>query len=230
MDDLQHLFFSTHIEGDSLYLEDQEAAHCALVLRKKAGDLIKVADGKGNLHKCVIELVSKMQIECSILESQQHAQTEHIILGIAPTKNRDRLEWLVEKLVEIGVKAVYFIHTERTERTKINMERVEKKAVAAMKQSMRYYLPEFKELSFKDALQLKVQHSFIAHCVDGYTGNTHSVFPQNQECLILIGPEGDFSKEEVQYAINSGSKPLGLGNYRLRTETAALVALARANS
>lgn len=228
MKDLDQLFYSTSVQGDILSLEGQEAVHCSLVLRKKVGDIIRVVDGKGKLYKCGIDSLGKRGVQCTILGEDFFEQEENLSMAIAPTKNRDRLEWLLEKLVEIGVSEILLIHTERTERSKINMERLDKKAVGAMKQSLRYYLPKIKQLPLTEVLELQYSHRYIAHCIDGYQTENLVQLQKGENQLILIGPEGDFTVEEVQQAIGKGFKSLGLGKHRLRTETAALVAAAKA--
>lgn len=223
---MQNLFYSNNISNEVIILEDQEAAHCALVLRKKVGDVIYVMDGKGNRYKCGIDAVSKRDVKCSILETESKPKSEHITIAIAPTKNRDRLEWMVEKLVEIGVEAIILMNTKNTERSRTNLERLEKKAVSAVKQSLRFYIPEIKEMDFKDAIKLDIQKKFIAHCYEEQSkSSSQSTNKSTTNQLILIGPEGDFTKEEVELAFTSGFIGLDLGEYRLRTETAAVVAV-----
>ncbi|NNJ55431.1 MAG: 16S rRNA (uracil(1498)-N(3))-methyltransferase, partial [Bacteroidia bacterium] len=182
--------------------------------------------GKGNRFKCGIDSVSKRGVECTILSNEFYEQTENIVIAIAPTKNRDRLEWMIEKLVEIGVKQIVLMNTKNTERTRTNMERIEKKVVSAVKQSLRFYMPKVQEMDFEDVLQLEVEEKWIAHC---YENQPKAELERNENLgsLILIGPEGDFTSIEVQQAFEAGFKGLDLGNYRLRTETAAIVAVAR---
>lgn len=229
MNHLQQLFYSTRISGDKLYLEDQEAAHCSLVLRKRIGDIIQVIDGRGKLYKCGIDVIGKREVECTILNVDEKEKCTNLSLAIAPTKNRDRLEWLIEKVVEIGVEEVFFINTERTERSKINMERIQKKAIGAMKQSLRFYLPSFTEIAFKDLIHKEFKNAFIAHCIDGYQMDNLKDLVNSESRLVLIGPEGDFTPEEVESAIAKGFKSLGLGKSRLRTETAAIAAAVLCN-
>ena len=223
---LNNLFYSNHIKGNELSLEGQEAAHCALVLRRKAGDIIYVIDGFGNRFKCGIDSVSKRGVDCTILAKETQDQTETITIAIAPTKNRDRLEWMIEKLVEIGVKQIVLMNTQNTERTRTNMERIEKKVVSAVKQSLRFYIPPVHEMDFEQVLQLEAGDKWIAHCYDEQVKNKNQGNSNSQQ-LILSGPEGDFTSEEVQQAFDAGFQGLDLGEYRLRTETAAIVAVAR---
>ena len=114
---MNNLFYTNSISGDTLTLSEQEAAHCALVLRKKVGEIIYVIDGKGNRYKCGIDKLNKRDVECTIMSTETKQKSENITIAIAPTKNRDRLEWMVEKLVEIGVERIVLMHTKNTERT-----------------------------------------------------------------------------------------------------------------
>lgn len=225
--DLNNLFYSESVQGSFLKLEDQEAVHCALVLRKKAGDIIYVIDGKGYRYKCGIDKLNKREVLCSILDKEFQSKTEHITVAIAPTKNRDRLEWMIEKLVEIGVESIILMNTTNTERTRTNIERVHKKVVSAVKQSLRFYVPSVVEMSFQEVLNLSADERLIAHCYDDQPKRYERETTKDKSHLILIGPEGDFSKDEVESAFNQGFKGLNLGDFRLRTETAAIVAVTR---
>ena len=254
---MNNLFYTNSINGDTLTLREQEAVHCALVLRKKVGDIIYVIDGKGNRYKCGIDKLSKRDVECAILSTESQPKSEHITIAIAPTKNRDRLEWMIEKLVEIGVERIILMHTSNTERTRTNLERLEKKAVSAVKQSLRFYIPEVVELDYTQVLQLEADDKYIAHCYDemekgdperdrldfdsaqsdsdsaqsdsgSFQSDSGSAqFDSQTKQLILIGPEGDFTTSEVQQAFDAGFQGLDLGKFRLRTETAAIVAVTR---
>ena len=223
---MNNLFYTIKVKGENLTLEDQEAVHCSLVLRKKVGEIIRTIDGQGNLYKCGIDKMNKRSVECTILDSEFHEKSENITIAIAPTKNRDRLEWMIEKLVEIGSDKIILMDTSNTERARTNMDRLEKKIVSAVKQSLRFYVPKVIEMDFQDVIKLDFQSKFIAHCYD-YFSKDRGISDTISNQLILIGPEGDFSKNEVQTAFDFGFKGLDLGNYRLRTETAAIVALSR---
>ncbi|PCJ67621.1 MAG: 16S rRNA (uracil(1498)-N(3))-methyltransferase [Bacteroidetes bacterium] len=223
---LNNLFYTSSVLGDTLKLEGQEAVHCSLVLRKRAGDIIYVIDGKGNRFKCGIDALSKRDVNCTILSTESQAQSERITIAIAPTKNRDRLEWMIEKVVEIGVASIVLMNTTNTERTRTNLDRLNKKAVSAVKQSLRFFVPEIMELDFLEVLNLNVENKYIAHCYnDQEKTGEHSDKEAKQ--LILIGPEGDFTAQEVEQAFALGFKGLDLGEFRLRTETAAIVAVTK---
>mgnify|MGYP001164344466 FL=1 len=223
---MNNLFYTTDINEGNIILKDQEAIHCSLVLRKKVGEIIRVIDGKGSLYKCGIDTMNKRCVECTILDSEFHEKSERGTIAVSPTKNRDRLEWMIEKLVEIGSDEIILMNTTNTERTRTNFERLEKKIISAVKQSLRFYLPRITEMEYNDVLKLDFQSKFIAHCYDDLIKvdqNSNTSIKQ----LVLIGPEGDFSRKEVESASNHDFKGLNLGKYRLRTETAAIVALSR---
>ena len=226
MSALNNLFYTANVIGECLTLEEQEAVHCSLVLRKKVGEIIRVIDGQGNLYKCGIDKMNKRSVDCTILDSEFHEKSENITIAIAPTKNRDRLEWMIEKLVEIGSNEIILMNTSNTERTRTNTDRLEKKIISAVKQSLRFYVPKVLEMDFMDVIKLDFQSKFIAHCYDDFSKDLGSSNSSSNQ-LILIGPEGDFSRDEVQEAFNHDFEGLDLGNYRLRTETAAIVALSR---
>ncbi|MFB1004615.1 MAG: RsmE family RNA methyltransferase [Bacteroidia bacterium] len=223
---MNNLFYTTSVTKETLTLHEQEAVHCALVLRKKAGDIIYVIDGNGNRYKCGIDKLSKREVECTILSTETKAKSEYITIAIAPTKNRDRLEWMIEKLVEIGVERIVLMNTTNTERTRTNMDRIQKKVISAVKQSLRFYIPEVIEMNYAEVLQLDVDHKYIAHCFAEQAKNEHQSNSDMKQ-LILIGPEGDFTTAEVEQAFAAGFQGLDLGEYRLRTETAAIVAVSR---
>lgn len=220
------LFYTTNIQGDLAFLEAEENKHCTQVLRKKEGDTIHFVDGRGTLYKGVIIEIKKQFCGIQIQETtpQFNLRPFSLHIGIAPTKNRDRLEWFVEKATEIGVSEITPLLCQRSERRKLRTDRLIKKAVAAMKQSLKAELPIIHELTpFKDALrQTEDTVKLIAQ------GNQNTLIQDNysigKPVYILIGPEGDFSATELQVAFEAGFKGIHLGNSRLRTETAGLVA------
>lgn len=225
MDSINFTFYSNSVSDSEVILHDQEASHASQVLRKKVGDHIHVIDGLGGLYSCQISSIQKKEINCSIFHSSFYENSERLILAIAPPKNRDRLEWMIEKLVEIGVKQIILLETKNTVRTKTNLTRIEKKVLSAVKQSLRYHIPEVKEMDFKETLALEASYKWIAHCEDGEKSKQMDSGTKDQ--LVLIGPEGDFTLEEIELAKSAGFQPLDLGEFRLRTETAAIVAASR---
>ncbi len=223
------LFFTQHIEGDFAYLPEDEARHCVQVLRKKEGQQIQFTDGKGGWYTGVIVETTKKSCVLSIL-SHQSTYNPPIVnthIAIAPTKNMARMEWFVEKATEIGISSITPILCQQSERKKIRIDRLEKIALAAMKQSLKAYLPKIDSLvTFKEFVAQKqdIDVKYIAYC--DYENNVHlqEKYQAGQNVLILIGPEGDFSTEEVEWAKKEGFIPIGLGKNRLRTETAGIAA------
>lgn len=219
-------------------LPEDEAPHALKVLRLSIGDNIMIIDGKGNVYNCVITQASKSQCSFAIKDVQHVAPqwSRHINLAIAPTKNIDRIEWLVEKATEIGVDQIDFISCQFSERKIIKKERLEKIAISAAKQSHKFYKPTINELtSFKSYIETPFDGTrYIAHCyndVDLRDTNASKRFLLSEllstdtNMQVLIGPEGDFSIEEVKLAVKQGALPVTLGESRLRTETAGLVAV-----
>jgi len=222
-----HRFFDPSVQasGDH-HLPEDESRHAALILRLKAGDLIEVLNGKGGIFRCEITEISKKVCKYRIHESREVEKNNfntHLI--IAPTKNMDRMEWLVEKLVEVGVYKITFIAAQNSERRKLRLDRLEKKAISALKQSGNPFLLELIDLIplnnvlKNDSSSIKL----IAH-VDQTHKYISNVVQPKKDTTILIGPEGDFTKQEVEEAIASGYKAVSLGPNTLRTETAGLVA------
>lgn len=228
------LFFTQKINDDLLTLEGDEFHHCCKVLRKKAGDEITITDGNGNLYTAIIQEVGK---HYSIAQAQHTEQkprnTQYLHIAVAPTKNTDRIEWMTEKLVEIGVDEISFILCEHSERKVLKPERLEKIALSAMKQSLKYYLPKINSLIRFDEFirQTPAGHNlFIGYCETEQTRFLPARPFTHTGTMVLIGPEGDFSPGEVTMAQNAGFVPVSLGQSRLRTETAAMVAATLINA
>lgn len=222
-----HLFYTpdilTHPE-----LPSEEAQHCIRVLRLSQGDEITLTDGKGCFYKAEITAVSGKRCMVAITETitQERLWPCHLHIAVAPTKNMDRNEWFAEKATEIGVDEFTFLNCRFSERKVIKTERIEKILVSAMKQSLKARLPKLNEmLSFDTFIQQDFKgQKFIAHCYEGEKPLLKDMVRKGEDALVLIGPEGDFSREEVEKAIAKGFIPISLGKSRLRTETAALVA------
>ena len=199
------------------------------VLRMKEGDRLRITDGKGSFYDAVISAVQgkRCMVHIGSEERQEPMWRGHLHLAMAPTKLMDRNEWFVEKAVEIGVDEITFLNTDHSERDVIKMERIEKIAVSAMKQSQKASLPVLNGMtSFRSFMERGLGgDKFIAHCEPGSKTLLQDAVVPGHDSLVLIGPEGDFSPAEIDMAFRSGFKPVSLGPSRLRTETAALVAV-----
>ena len=222
------LFYTPEISTD-MELPQEEAGHCIRVLRMKEGDRLRLTDGKGFFYDAVISAVSgkRCMVHIEGKEEQAPLWSGHLHIAVAPTKLMERNEWFVEKAVEIGVDEISFIKTDHSERDVIKMERIEKIAVSAMKQSQKATLPILNGMtSFKSFVERGFEGDrFIAHCEPGDKVNLRDKVVPGRDTLVLIGPEGDFSPAEIDMALKAGFKPVSLGPSRLRTETAALVAV-----
>jgi len=224
------LFYSPDIQK-SLYLDENDSKHCIRVLRKEKGDTIHVVDGKGNFYDCLIADPNPKKCQLSISGVQEEFQkpSRKIHVAICPTKNADRIEYFVEKSVEIGISTLSFIKTTNSVQRKVNLDRITKIAVSAMKQSIKAYLPEIHEITDFGrfiAGDLKGQ-KLIAHLNDFSEPIQNKTI--EQEVILLIGPEGDFTPEEIGLAIEKGFNPVSLGHSRLRTETAGVVGVSVLN-
>jgi 16S rRNA (uracil1498-N3)-methyltransferase len=222
------LFFSPEVQPGDFTFNPEESKHIIRVLRRKRGDELSLTDGKGNLligqitddhpNKCLVT------IKDSKLMPKQRSY--HLHLAVAPTKNMGRFEWFLEKATEIGIDEITPIACKHSERIHINTERLNKVMVAALKQSQQFWLPKLNPLqSIEDLIQLKVTgQKFIAYVDMDNKTSLKSAYIPGQDSIVLIGPEGDFSEQEVKAAISTGYLQISLGENRLRTETAALVA------
>lgn len=211
-------------------LPADESAHCARVLRMKEGEHITLTDGKGRFYEAELTLVSQKRCLFNILQTTmpEPLWTGHLHVAMAPTKNMDRVEWFAEKATEIGFDELTFLNCRFSERKVIKPERVEKILVSAVKQSLKPSKPILNDMT--DFVHfVKQKHSgqkFIAHCYNdmGDKPFLKEILRPGEDALVMIGPEGDFSREEVELAMSFGFQPISLGQSRLRTETAALVA------
>ena len=234
------LFYAPDIATNP-QLPETEAHHCLKVLRMKSGDSLWVTDGKGFFYRAEIADVYYRGIAgqarndktpncCNInlLETipQPSLWKGKIEIALAPTKNTDRIEWFAEKATEIGIDKISFLRCRFSERKEISTERILKIMVSAMKQSEKAKLPELQEMiNFKEFIRQDFEgQKFIAHCYSDEKVLLAQAYSKNENVLILIGPEGDFSEEEIKLAKEHGFIPVSLGESRLRTETAALVA------
>ena len=221
-----HRFYNPTITEGSRHLPEDESKHCAQILRMQPGDSIQVMDGNGGVFTCELTRVSKNRCEYEILQQlAKQGKGFRTHLFIAPTKNADRMEWLIEKLSELGVDQVTFLITQNSERRKLRLDRLEKKAINAIKQSGNPFLTKLSEAtSLKEALaSVDSEIKLIAH-VDQSHRYIGDLVTSGKDAAICIGPEGDFTSEEIEWAKVNGFQPVSLGNNTLRTETAGFAA------
>ena len=249
-----HLFYTPDILT-SFELPEEEAAHCLRVLRLGTGDEVMLTDGKGCFYRAEISSVTSKKCLVKILETipQEPLWTGRLRIAVAPTKNMDRMEWFAEKATEIGVDEIVFLECRYSERRTLKTDRIEKIVVSAMKQSLKSRKPLVVGMTkFNDFVNQDFRgQKFIAHCLDSMDNGLPSLFTLHsslftlnglpskpllrdvivpgEDVEVMIGPEGDFSQEEVALAISKGFRPVSLGKSRLRTETAALVAVMSKN-
>lgn len=225
------LFYNPNIDKDTqqITFDKIESRHIVKVLRKKEGDTVYITNGKGLLFISKINIASDKKCLATIFSSEEKriSRNYRLHVAIAPTKNNERLEWFLEKATEIGIDEITPIITQNSERKVIKKERLEKIILAAMKQSLKFHLPVLNEpMSFNKFLNRRLDKNiYIAHCHDGEKKSMKDVVEPAEPLTILIGPEGDFSQEEVSQSLNANCIPITLGEARLRTETAALVAV-----
>jgi 16S rRNA (uracil1498-N3)-methyltransferase len=222
-----NLFYQPLINEGEHYLDADESRHCSKVLRKKVGDHITVTDGCGVFYKVQLEKVDSKQCSFSIIDTTQESERNFSIhIAVALTKKIDRIEWFVEKSTELGINEISFIQCEHSERVHTKTERIERVAISAMKQSLKASLPKINPLKrFKDFILSQVAgDKFIAYVDNSNPHHLKDLVKPALSYCVLIGPEGDFSPEELQFAIDHGYLKVSLGKSRLRTETAALAA------
>ncbi len=223
-------FYAPDIATDAV-LPETESGHAARVLRKQAGDTVEVVDGKGGLFGCTI-IDAHPKHTLLRIDSQSELPkvwTPRITIAVAPTKHSDRMEWLIEKLVEIGIDRFVPLRCERSERKELKPERLEKIAVSAMKQSLKAVLPEIDATTplqaFLKAEAASQAMKFVGYCSDTVERRLMAAtYRPGADATILIGPEGDFSPGEIEACFDAGFTAVTMGDNRLRTETAALVA------
>ncbi|MBE8726576.1 16S rRNA (uracil(1498)-N(3))-methyltransferase [Flavobacterium hungaricum] len=223
------LFFNPNIDANtqSFSFDKEESRHIIKVLRKKDGDILQVTNGFGLLFETQITLASDNKCTVEVLSIKNAEKPKfHLHLAVAPTKMNDRFEWFLEKATEIGIQEITPIFCDRSERKVINKDRFEKIILSAMKQCNETFLPKLNDaVSFKEFIKQQNQGlNLIAHCEETDKKSLKQVLKPNENVTILIGPEGDFSEKEIALALENSYKPVTLGNTRLRTETAAVVA------
>lgn len=223
---MSQLFYTSRIESGFAVLEEEESRHLTTVLRRKTGDSVLVTDGVGHFYNGVVDQIGKKEVSIRIESTQVVPETQpRLFLAVAPTKNIDRFEWMLEKAVEVGISAIIPLRCQRSERDTVRLDRLEKIAISASKQSLRAWFPKvFPLTDFKTVLQqAPVSRKLIAWCDDAPRPHLKTVV-EPTDTLILIGPEGDFSPDEVALAKQAGCLEISLGKARLRTETAGLAA------
>ncbi len=238
----EHFFYVPGAASDS-ELPEQEAQHAIRVLRIGEGAQIFLMDGEGCFYRAVVSMAYKKRCFYSIEEAmpQKKGWCGNIHLAIAPTKMMDRMEWMVEKVTEIGVDDITFLNCKFSERQSIRIDRIEKIVVSAMKQSRKPFKPtvtaivnfaHFIEENGNRGNISDGKYKFIAHCYDDrlrtYLFDELRNIPSDSDVTVLVGPEGDFSADEVDFAVANGFKPVTLGASRLRTETAGMMSVAMA--
>ncbi|MFA8433469.1 MAG: 16S rRNA (uracil(1498)-N(3))-methyltransferase [Marinifilaceae bacterium] len=223
-----NLFYTPDITSNEYQLNEVESKHCVKVLRLKEGDFIYLIDGKGGFYKA--EIVDahpkRCMVECLEIQKEYGKRDFYLHLALAPTKNIDRTEWFLEKCTEIGADEFTPLLCQHSERKVVKTERLFKVITSAVKQSLKAYHPVLNEMTpFKKLVQKPFDgEKYIAHCNEGEKTNLKQLYSCGQNALILIGPEGDFSPEEVELAKENGFREISLGSSRLRTETAGVVA------
>tara|TARA_B100001996_G_scaffold360524_1_gene326583 strand:- start:540 stop:1253 length:714 start_codon:yes stop_codon:yes gene_type:complete len=231
------LFFSDNINNDIIILDLQESRHCTKVLRKSIGDTVNVVDGIGNFYKGQIILISKNNCEIRINEilNDYGKKKYYTHIAISPIKNHERLEWFIEKSVEIGIDEISFIRCSRTLRKNIKLDRINRIAVTAMKQTLKAKLPKINEVEGFSSFLNRANEGmkFICHLENNERKNLFSfkdsIISSLHSC-VLIGPEGDFTLDEISLSKKHNFIPISLGNSRLRTETAGIVSCNLINS
>ncbi len=221
------LFYTPDITGTTYQLSEEESKHAIRVLRLQVNDTVQLIDGKGGFYTAVIAAATAKRCTLHITNhiTEYGKQKGYLHIAIAPTKNIERIEWFVEKATEIGINEITPLICQRSERRDIKVERIDKIAISAVKQSIKAYKPIINEAVPFTQFIKKPQDGLkgITHCE---TGEKHAIAQvNNQHATILIGPEGDFTPEEIELALNNGYNAITLGTARLRTETAALAAV-----
>ncbi len=215
------------LETKTFFFDKEESKHIVKVLRKNSGDDLLVTNGFGQIFstKIVVASENKCMVEIESV-AHQNPMSGFLHLAVAPTKMNDRFEWFLEKATEIGVSEITPIICDRSERKFIKTDRFEKILISAMKQSAQAYLPKINEaIDVKTFFKQKFNgKKFVAHCEDSEKKMFKDQISPSDSVLVMIGPEGDFSKKEIEMALAEGFLPISLGNTRLRTETAAIVA------
>jgi 16S rRNA (uracil1498-N3)-methyltransferase len=219
------IFYSNIVKNNKIELPKSESHHCIAVKRKRINDKVKIVDGKGQTYIASISIANKNNVVLDIESKKKSSQpNNNLHLIISPTKSHDRIDWIVEKATEIGVEEISFALCHRTERKKINIDRVKRITISALKQSGQAYLPKINNLQkIKDILESsKAEQKYIAHLEDEAQVHLRSVYRKGKSSCVLIGPEGDFTKDEIDLSEKYNFTSVTLGENTLRTETAGI--------
>ena len=224
------LFFQENITPPLVTLDPDESKHLTRVLRKKQGDLISLTNGQGELFECVILEANPAKTTLKVVKTIEVPKEEfYIHLAIAPTKSPDRMEWMVEKITEIGFHELTLLETMNSERSYLKTDRLEKKIISACKQSLKYRIPTVNPITGLDSIlesnKFEGFQKFIAYVDEHHDHHLFDSAKAKGKYLVLIGPEGDFDPSEIKKALDNGFQPVSLGRSRLRTETAGLAAV-----
>jgi len=222
-----NIFYTPDISGKHYTLEESESKHCIRVLRKSQGDRLILVDGLGGWYEASITDPNPKRCSVEVIREVRNFEKRDysLHLAVAPTKNIDRFEWMIEKATEIGVDEITPLLCEHSERKQVNNERLQKVMISAMKQSLKAYLPRLNNLTNFETFLSRNDDAmkFIAHCEEGSKKHLFTQIKPTEKVLVLIGPEGDFSPGEIKKALESGFEAVSLGKSRLRTETAGVV-------
>ena len=222
-----NLFYQPGIPEGVHHLDREESHHVIRVLRMSEGQNLDLTDGQGFFYVTRITKADPKKCEFEIVDKKEGGKRNfQVHIAIAPTKNADRIEWFIEKAIEIGVDQISFMLCKNSERKVINQERIDKIAISAMKQSQQAWLPRISPMiPFKEIVSIKTDQKFITYVDSENPNHLKDVASLGKNYLVLIGPEGDFSKEELGQAMSSGFEKVSLGPNRLRTETAGIAAV-----
>lgn len=222
-----HFFYLSEYEGATQFqLDEANSRHAIAVLRMQEGEELLLTNGKGLILRCHVSEAHKKRAGVQVINTEQQADSRRdVTIAISPVKNLTRFEWFLEKVTEIGVRKIIPLIAHRTEKQQFRQERMQQILISAMLQSQQAWIPELTQpVRYTDLLQ---QHDYrrkwIAHCLEAERISLRSSAVTGESQLLLIGPEGDFTPEEIELAIQSGFVPVTLGNTRLRTETAGVV-------
>ena len=223
-----HTFFAPDLSGPTYTLPEDESKHAVRVLRLSAGSAVELLDGRGGRYTAAVADANPKRCQLRITHHEAVLPRPYFThVAVAPTKNLDRMEWFVEKAVEMGIERITFLRCARSERRELKLDRLEKIAISALKQSGQAWFPQLDEMTDFAAFVSTVapETTFIAHLEEGERTALAQVAAGGPGCCVLIGPEGDFTPAEISLALGRGIRPVTLGASRLRTETAALAAV-----